>query len=185
MDIEFNFIEKERFSKFIKEFGQVIFKTDFDFNIASLLNDEEKEKIRNNHIPFKEIEKYYLIAEKDNQIIGWSVGHQLNRSDFFMGNSAVMPEYRNQGIYTKMLDKVVNRLKQKGYQTITSKHKMSNNAILVPKLKYGFVISGFEVSDEYGCLVELCYFTKPERKELHEIRIGTRKMNEKHLNLIR
>ena len=185
MDIELSFVEKERFSDFFKEYAQVIFKSDFDFNIAALLSAEEKEKIRNNHIPFSEIEKYYLIAEKDDQIIGWSVGHQLDRSNFFMSNSAVIPEYRNQGIYTSMLDKVVKRLAQRGYQTITSKHKMSNNAILIPKLKYGFVISGFEVSDEYGCLVELCYFTNPERKELHEIRIGSRKMNDKHLNLIK
>ena len=185
MDIKYSFIGKERFSALFKALAATVFESDFDFRVNHLLSDEEKVKVKNNQLPFQEIETYYLIAEIDDQVVGWSVGHQLSKVNFFMGNSAVLPAHRNQGIYTTMLDKVVDRLIQNGYQKITSKHKMANNAILIPKLKYGFVITGFEVNDEFGCLVELCYFTNPARKELYEIRVGARKMDANHLDLIR
>ena len=184
MAIEYNFIESTQFSTIFKEYSQEIFDDNFDFDIVAVLSEAEKDQIQNNRQAFKEIEKYYLVAKKEGKIIGWSVGHQINSGDFFMGNSAVLPGFRRLGVYTKMLDLVVKRLKNNGYQMIISLHKLDNNAVLIPKLKYGFIITGFDVNDKYGILVKLAYLTNPKRKELLEVRIGSRKMNEDYLKLM-
>ena len=55
---------------------------------------------------------------------------------------------------------------------ISSKHSATNNRVIIPKLKAGFVISGLEISDRYGTLVRLEYFTNPKRRELMDFRSG-------------
>jgi hypothetical protein len=72
-----------------------------------------------------------------------------------------------------------------GFQRIYSRHKMSNNAVIIPKLKAGFVITGFEVAMMYfGNLVELSYYTNPRRRELLEVRTGMRRPSEEDMGLI-
>ncbi len=61
---------------------------------------------------------------------------------------------------------------EKGFQVITSRHKMFNNAILIPKLKAGFIIQKFEVSDVFGSMVHLAYFVNPARRKMMSYRAG-------------
>ena len=55
---------------------------------------------------------------------------------------------------------------------------MTNNAVIIPKLKAGFVISGFEVSDRFGTLVQLSYYFNPLRRKMMDVRVGQRKPDE-------
>jgi len=130
------------------------------------------------------IHRYYLVAQMKDEIIGWSFGMQKSAEDYYMINSAVFPEYRHQGIYTQMMKMAVDLVSKLGFQRIYSRHKMSNNHVLIPKLKFGFTITGFEVNDIFGNLVVLSYYTNPVRRELLEIRIGTKKLDSEKLNLI-
>jgi hypothetical protein len=38
---------------------------------------------------------------------------------------------------------------------MTSRHRADNNAVIVPKLRAGWVIAGFEVAPRFGLLVHL------------------------------
>lgn len=152
-----------------------MYKEDFAFSLDGILSAGEKQKRVENGKKLKGLTQYFLLAKKEGEIIAWSFGVQKSADEFFMRNSAVLPSYRRSGVYTAMLDKAVNFAAEQGFQRIYSYHKMSNNAVLIAKLKFGFVLSGFKVSDRNGCMAELTYFTNPKRKALYEIRVGAKK----------
>lgn len=67
---------------------------------------------------------------------------------------------------------ILVQLKNDGFQVVVSRHNLTNNAVIIPKLKAGFVISGFEVDDRFGTLVKLSYFFNPLRRKLLDVRVG-------------
>lgn len=183
--ITYHFIEAQEFVDFFQQQRSTIFKADFDFDIQQVLSEKEKEQLQQHQQAFKNIERYFLVAKIDETIVGWSFGMQKSAEDFYMINSAVLTAYRQQGIYTQLMQHAVAFMTNKGFQRIYSRHKMSNNAILIPKLKFGFTITGFEVNDTFGNLVELSFYTNPQRRALLEVRMGTRKLSAADLQLIR
>jgi len=184
MEIKYEFVEDRGFFAFFRENRKVVFKNEFDFNIGKVLSDEEKMKNRQNWETIKGVKRNYLVAKNGEEIVGWSFGMQTRKEDYYMINSAVFPAFRNKGIYTQMMKLTVEKAKDDGFQRIYSRHKMDNNQILIPKLKFGFVITGFEVTDIFGNLVQLSYYVNPKRRELLKIRIGSEKINDSHLDLI-
>ncbi len=185
MNFDFEFISAKEFDSFFYHIRYEIFENDFDFNVNSIMSLEEKEKIKELYGNTANLFSYHLVAKHNGAIVAWSFGIQKSQVDVYMINSAVLPEYRRKGVYSKMLDMTVGFLKEKGFQHLYSRHKMANNAIIIPKLKYGFVISGFDINDSFGPTVILSYYTNPRRKELLEIRMGTRKPTEEDLKLIK
>jgi RimJ/RimL family protein N-acetyltransferase len=183
MSITYHFLASEEFFPFFRENRPKVFTGEFNFATHSLMTETEKEKARD--MPrIENIEHYQLVAKDGDKIIGWSFGQQKSYDDFYMINSAVFPEYRRQGIYTKLMKLAMEHIADLGFQRIYSRHKMSNNAVMIPKLKAGFVITGFEVNDVFGNLVELSYYTNPRRRELLEVRTGMRRPSEEDLGLI-
>ena len=183
MSITYHFLTPEEFFPFFRENRPKVFTGEFNFAIESVMTEVEKEKVRN--MPKMEnIQRYQLIAKDGDNIIGWSFGQQKSYDDFYMVNSAVFPEYRRQGIYTKLMELAMKHITELGFQRIYSRHKMSNNTVIIPKLKAGFVITGFEVNDVFGNLVELSYYTNLRRRELLEVRTGMRRPSEEDMGLI-
>ena len=76
----------------------------------------------------------------ENEFVGWSWGYQDSPEAFYMCNSAIMPAHRRKGLYTKLLTKMVAKINEHGFQRIYSKHNLTNNSVLIPKLKFGFKI---------------------------------------------
>lgn len=185
MSISYHFIHHTEFNPFFKEARKMLFENNFDFDTFSVMSDEEKLKLKDNYGIYKEAKEYYLVAKDGDTIIGWSFGMQKSESDFYMVNSSVFPEYRRKGIYTEMLKLAVDKIKEMGFQFIYSRHKLTNNDVIIPKLKYGFNIVGMEVNDMFGNLVQLGYYSNPKRRELLEIRVGMRKMNEEYMKLVK
>ena len=104
--------------------------------------------------------------------IGWSLGIQQDRGQFHMINSAIFPEHRRKGLYSAMLGKVIKTVTEQGFQLITSGHIATNSAIIVSKLKAGFIITGFELSDMFGLMVNLTYYTNATRRKIMDFRAG-------------
>ncbi|MBL7789162.1 MAG: GNAT family N-acetyltransferase [Chitinophagales bacterium] len=183
MSLSYHFLTPEEFFPFFRETRPKIFRGEFDFHTQAVMTELEKEKVK--AMPKMEnIQRYQLVAKDGDNIVGWSFGIQKSYDDFYMVNSAVFPEYRHRGIYTELMTRAVSHITDLGFQGIYSRHKMSNNAIIIPKLKFGFVITGFEVADVFGNLVELSYYTNPRRRELLEIRIGMRRPTEEDMRLV-
>lgn len=106
------------------------------------------------------------------RFVGWHIGDQRSGEEFYMRNSGVLPELQGQGIYTALMKAVVGILKEVGFQVISSKHNATNNRVIIPKLKAGFVISGLEISDRFGTMVRLEFFTNPKRQAMMDFRCG-------------
>jgi hypothetical protein len=113
-----------------------------------------------------------LVAFDKNEVAGWSWGLQDSSESFYMVNSAVLPQFRKKGIYGKLVSSIVEEASSIGFQVIYSKHVATNNAVLIPKLKAGFNISSFEVSDQYGVLIHLKWHSNPTRRKMVEFRAG-------------
>ena len=64
------------------------------------------------------------------------------------------------------------RVKDLGFQEITSRHSVDNNSVIIPKLKVGFTISGMEISDMWGTLVNLTYYFNETRRKVLSYRTG-------------
>lgn len=106
------------------------------------------------------------------EFVGWHIGHQEDRETFYMQNSAVMPSHRRKGLYSALLADVLERLRGKGFQVIYSRHNMTNNDVIIPKLKAGFLITSLELSDTFGSLVHLTYYPNPLRRKVQIYRAG-------------
>ena len=106
------------------------------------------------------------------KFIGWHCGDQKSGEEFYMRNTGILPEYQGRGIYTAMLRKITAILTDIGFQVISSKHNATNNRVIVPKLKAGFMITGLDISDRFGTMVRLEYFTNAKRRALIDFRSG-------------
>ena len=106
------------------------------------------------------------------EFIGWSFGIQENAEQYSMVNTGILPQHQGQGIYSALLPRLLGALQREGFQIVSSRHVATNNQVLVPKLKAGFVITGIEVSDVFGVLVHLSYFFNPLRRKVLDVRVG-------------
>jgi ribosomal protein S18 acetylase RimI-like enzyme len=143
------------------------------------LNDEQLQSLQSLNENQTHRKRIDIGVFKDNDLAAWSYGWQagLESANYYMANSCVLPEYRRAGLYSHMLAKVVQISKELGFQTISSRHVVANNPIILAKLKYGFRITGMELSEIHGNLLNLTYFNNKLREESYEVRSGFKKPN--------
>lgn len=89
------------------------------------------------------------------QVIGAYWGFQEDYGRYYMINTVVRPDHQGRGLYSAFLPRLIAAVREVGFREIYSRHRADNNAILVPKLKAGFAIAGFEVAPRFGVLVHL------------------------------
>lgn len=71
-----------------------------------------------------------------------------------------------QTIETKVCIKnFLKDLKEIGYERLSSHHQATNRAILITKLKFGFVIAGVELTERWGVLVKVIKLLRKDRRE--------------------
>ena len=165
----YEFVSADTFFSIFKKYRDELFDNAITFDVEKLYSQEEKDKA--SKLTFHPL-GIYLLAYDGDQLIGWSFGQQQQKTVFCMTNSAVFELYRRKGIYTCMAQLVVNKATEIGFQKIYSRHKISNNAVIIAKLKLGFMIGGIELSDRFGALVRLNYFPNRARENLFRYRAG-------------
>ncbi len=97
---------------------------------------------------------------------------QENATTFYMVNSAILKEHRGKGLYRLLVNQCIETLSSKGFQLIYSRHCATNNAVIIPKLKIGFVISKMEIDDRFGILIHLHFYTNSDRRKIMDYRSG-------------
>ena len=175
MPIQYRFISAEDFWPMFKVHRPIVFAENNTIDLEIYISDEDKEKRKKLNEFIKLNYEVYLAAYKDDKIVGWSWGFAKSNHEYYMCNSAVYPEYRGRKIYTTMMDMIIEKVSNDGFQEITSKHHSSNNAVLIPKLKKGFLISGSEVNARFGLMVCLTYFPNKKIEHVFHQRIGFKK----------
>lgn len=163
----------------LKEFGDFfaanrpkVFDNDIALNIDSILTEQEllyrKELNKNLGSPYK-LRLYIL---HNDEKVGWFLGYQTDSETFYMINTGIHPSHQNKGIYKRLLPKILELLKEKGFQKVYSRHNATNNQIIIPKLRAGFLITNFEISDTFGVLIHLTYYFNETRRKVIEYRVG-------------
>lgn len=97
----------------------------------------------------------FVIYNAANEPIGWSTGQQKETDTFIMLWSGILPEYQNRGIYSAFLRQFLDYLKAIGYVRVTSNHFVNNRAVLVAKLKAGFIATGMSLDERWGAILWL------------------------------
>lgn len=175
MNIEYRFTTREEFNPIIEQWRQVAFADNHDIELEKFYTEEAMYKRKALGEMVKLGYRLYLLAYVDGKLAGWSWGYQKSSTEFYMCNSAVLPEFRRKGIYKHMLETVLEKASQDGFQEITSKHHACNNEVLLPKMRKGFMISGFEINPRFGTLVTLVYFPNKQVEHVYQQRIGFKK----------
>ncbi len=169
-------IQSKEFETLFRDHRKDVFKDDFSYLVRGVLSEQELEKVFSLRI--NDTKKIHLAAFNDqSEFVGWSWGFQVDNFRYYMCNSAVLEPYRKKGIYTQLLKEHVHEAKNLGFQEVFSRHNASNNSVLIPKLKFGFVIKSLEIDDIFGALVILSYFTNPTRRKIFDMRTGQIKMD--------
>ncbi len=107
------------------------------------------------------------------KFVGWHIGIQTDGgAAFYMQNSAIVKKHRRKGLYSALLDRTIQIVDNMGYQAIYSRHHMTNNAVLIPKLQRNFKITSFELSGRYGSLVHLTRYKSKTRNKVLDYRTG-------------
>ena len=91
-----------------------------------------------------------------------------------MVNTALLPEHRGRGVYSRLLPLVLGQLRDAGYQLIRSHHHATNNAVLIPKLRAGFRLQGLEV-DHHGVMAVLVCPLDEVYAEYMDLRSGLKR----------
>lgn len=111
-------------------------------------------------------------AFESDALVGWTYGWFERGGTYYMANSAVLPDHRRKGIYSALVRRTVEAAAWQGSSVVRSRHVAANNAVLVAKLKLGFVVTGSEFSEEFGLLIRLSYFCDDARRQLFCERAG-------------
>lgn len=84
---------------------------------------------------------FVAINKQDNKVLGYGgMWHVINEGH--ITNIAVSPNYRNQGIASKILNKLIQVAKEKQMIGLTLEVRVSNNIAKSLYLKHGFILEG-------------------------------------------
>ncbi len=114
---------------------------------------------------------HWLLFKENDVTVGCYAGHQEAFGRYYMMQTAVLPEHQGRGLYTEFLPRLLEVLRQTGFREAWSRHNADNNQVLIPKLRHGFFVSGFEVSARFGLLVHLRCPLIDNARKVYEYRI--------------
>ncbi len=179
-------LSAEEFGPLMQELRPRVFDGTLDFDVQAALSEPERQAVAGLTQRMEGLFTLQWGLYHGDTLIGWTAGRQMNRETFHMTNTALFPEHRNKGVYSAVLPRVLERAAAEGFQVVSSLHNATNNAVIVPKIKAGFVITGLTLSDSYGLLVDLSYFFNPLRRRAMDFRAGQCRADEelaRHLTL--
>lgn len=67
--------------------------------------------------------------------IGWHMGQQVIAGQFEMSSTGILAEHRRRGLYSAIIPIVLETVRKEGFQVVYSRHNLTNNAVIIPKLK--------------------------------------------------
>ena len=113
-----------------------------------------------------------LLILQHEHLAGFHLGYEETPGVYYMQTTAVLPQFRLQGIYKQTLQRLIQNLWNLGFHKINSRHYMTQNNIIVPKLKAGFFIQGFESDPRFGHLIKLSLYRFSETENQARMRSG-------------
>lgn len=149
------------------------FPDEYFFDLASLRTEHERAgQARLAELRGSEALSDFTLVYLADTLVAAFAGEQRGESVYRMGHSNVHRDFRRRGIYRAILRGTLSYTAALGFDTVTSEHSPSNNAILIAKLRAGFFIYSLELDPRVGPSVALRYFHNPEHRAAFELRCG-------------
>ena len=174
----------DEWHQFFEEHASQVFPDEQSMALNFLLNPTEKAKLDSLQANLAQRKELYFLLLDGDKPIGWHFGFQRSELEYFMANTGILPNYQNRKIYSSFLTYAIQRITDEGFQYITSIHHANNNAVLIPKLKAGFLIQSFGfliqtmiLESNYGPMIQLVYPTKAAYRKLFEPQFGINALN--------
>lgn len=139
-------------------------------DVRTLLSDEQRVRLADLDAVMERLE-HRILFESEGALVGGYWGSQDSEGRYAMVVSVFAAAHRGRGLYTALLPRVVDAARASGFREMYSRHRADNNAILVPKLKAGFVIAGFEVAPRWGLCIWLRKYLVDSFEHVHEYRV--------------
>ncbi len=79
------------------------------------------------------------------ELVGWSYAHQSDERTVYMADTGILPTHQGRGLYKRLLPHLLDVFRAAGYTLVQSHHRATNNRVLVPKLREGFVLQGLNL----------------------------------------
>lgn len=76
------------------------------------------------------------------ELVGWQFSHQTDERTVSMADTGILPQHQGRGLYTRLLPQVLHTFRAAGYTLVTSHHRATNNRVIIPKLRAGFLLQG-------------------------------------------
>ncbi|WP_211826178.1 GNAT family N-acetyltransferase [Kistimonas asteriae] len=173
-DYSFGILDDQAFLPLLEQYRAQVFANTLTFSAWEALNASEQKALESWQQHADSLVRLNLVLYQGDAFIGWSWGRQLDQETFYMASSALLEPWRRKGIYSELLRWLLAHLQTQGVQIVRSRHLATDNAIIIPKLKAGFVMTGMELSDVAGTLVQLSYFFNERRRQMLDFRAGFR-----------
>lgn len=178
-------ISQEQYDQFRAINEPIIFPNRFDLDSSGAFTAEEKMALnklsKNLGTPFE----LRLGFFHHDQLVGWSYGVQVSPDTFRMVTSGILEVHQRNGLYSAFLAKLSERLRVEGFQILFSRHYATDNQVIIPKLRFGFLVSGFELTDEFGLLLRLSYYFNDTRRRALHMRSGYQQPDQVVQSLVR
>jgi predicted GNAT family acetyltransferase len=163
----------------VEEFGalyaarqEAYFSASLIVDVTSHLSTDEVALYEARRLAYPAVWRMQWALEHEGVVVGWTYAYQQDHETLYMCNTAIAQDHRGKGLYSIILQHVLSVAKTQGFQIVTSKHYASNNAIIIPKLKAGFIITGLALDEKYGLMVHLTKYLHPQREKVAVNRIG-------------
>jgi GNAT superfamily N-acetyltransferase len=115
--------------------------------------------------------QHRLLFEVDGSTVGGYWGQQETFGRYYMTVTVFHPDWRGKGLYTALLARVTAAAADAGFREMYSRHRADNNAILVPKLRAGWLIAAFEVAPRWGLTIHLRKYLLESLTLVHQHRV--------------
>lgn len=178
-------LDRDEYSKYFSEWAPKV----FDSNQPVLHPKRSPDKeVRRNELKKKFYESTWSIRLgifAGCEIAGFTFTQQESADVVHMHISAILPLHRRKGLYSALLQETLVRSANEGFEIVTSNHNPANAPVIIAKMKAGFVISGYQVMDIVGPLVQLSRYLEPGRHSAMTFRLGYGFADESILNALR
>jgi len=181
-------VDDKTIGEILKNNRETMFPDTVDFNRFAVFSDLEIESLRKKKQSRKPPSRLSYVLEQEGNLVGWCTAYEKDIDEWYMHNTGIFKAHRKKGLYTAVLQLMIEHAKVEAYPKITSLHNATNNAVIIPKLKAGFVISGLAIHDKFGTMVELTYYVNPQIKAVINFRSGQHSLPKnlaQHINIFK
>lgn len=105
---------------------------------------------------FKNHTRFHLVtAFVDGKAVGFKMGYEHDKYEFYSWLGGVVPEFRGLGIASDLMTAQHNWCRQQGYRKVQTKTQNRFREMFILNLKHGFNVIGCHESDEGGFKIVL------------------------------